>query len=257
MKVLICNDDGVYAPGIKVLKNVLSEVFDVTVVAPLEERSTTGHTLTLDHPLRVVKVDEKVYGCSGYPADCALMGVAQIMNEDKPDIVVSGINRGANLGQDVYYSGTVAAAREASFHNVKSIAISSVVDFLSQKPIKEYYETAAELVKIIINHGIHEQLCEKSLLNINVPNVPLSEIKGLKATSLGFRKYSEEILERADFRDRKYFWIGGVYKGFEEYPESDCMAVDQGYVSVSPIKMIGSMERSLPQWQEDLNKISF
>lgn len=257
MKILICNDDGVYAPGIKVLSEILSEVFEVTVVAPLEERSTTGHTLTLDHPLRVVKVAERTYGCSGYPADCALMGIAQIMNEDKPDLVVSGINRGANLGQDVYYSGTVAAAREASFHNIKSLAISSVVDFLSKKPIKEMYETAAEFIKILINHGVHEHLCERSLLNINVPNLPLDQIKGVKATNLGFRRYSEEIMERSDFRDRKYFWIGGVYKGFEEQEESDCHAVDNGYISVSPIKMIGSMSKGLEDWQKELDKISF
>ena len=255
MKILICNDDGVYAPGIKILNEILSKDFDITVVAPLEERSTTGHTLTLDHPLRVVEIEKNVYGCSGYPADCALMGIAQIMNESKPDIVVSGINRGANLGQDIYYSGTVAAAREASFHNIKSIAVSSVVDFLNSKPTTDYYETAAEVVKMLINNGIHEDLCERSLLNVNVPNLPLKDIKGIKATSLGFRKYSEEILERSDFRDRQYYWIGGIYKGFVEDVDSDCHAVDQGYISVSPIKMIGSMDRPLSKWQENLDKL--
>src|SRR5690606_11886896 len=126
-------------------KNVLDQIGDVTVIAPLEERSTTGHTLTLDHPLRLVEIERNVYGCSGYPADCTLMGLAHVMKENKPDVVISGINRGANLGQDIYYSGTVAGAREAVFHNVPAIAVSLVVDF--QKGHEQpHYEVAANTV---------------------------------------------------------------------------------------------------------------
>ena len=137
MNILICNDDGVYATGIKKLRDSLKEIANVTVVAPLEERSTTGHTLTLDHPLRIVEIEENVFGCSGYPADCSLLGVAEIMKYQKPDLVVSGINRGANLGQDIFYSGTVAAAREAAFRDIKAIGVSSVIGLGSENEVDE------------------------------------------------------------------------------------------------------------------------
>ncbi len=262
MKILICNDDGVYAPGIKALRKSLSEIAEVIVVAPLDERSTTGHTLTLDHPLRLVKIEQNVFGCSGFPADCALMGIAHVLKSSRPDLIVSGINRGANLGQDTYYSGTVAAAREAAFHGIRSVAISSVVDFSrSTKPSHEYYETAAEFMKNFILSKTHEQIPQKTLLNINVPNTAREKIKGIKATEVGFRNYSEEILERDDFRGRKYFWIGGIYKGHDDIEGSDCNAIADDSISISPLFVGGSSKGrevpSLSSWQEVFDKIRF
>lgn len=238
MKILLCNDDGVHAPGIKILYKVLSKIADVTVVAPLEERSATGHTLTLDSPLRVVEVEEKVYGCSGFPADCALLGIAHIMAQDPPELIVSGINRGANLGQDIFYSGTVAAAREACFRNIPAIAISSVVDFLTRPPKDkddELYETAAFFVRDLIQKSVHETISPYEILNINVPNLNQDQIASVELTKPGIRHYSQEIMERKDFRGREYYWIGGIYQGFQEIEGSDCLSVENKNISVSSL----------------------
>lgn len=255
MKILLCNDDGVHAPGIKILHKVLSKIADITVVAPLEERSATGHTLTLDSPLRVVEIEENVYGCSGFPADCALLGIAHIMAQDKPDLIVSGINRGANLGQDIFYSGTVAAAREACFRNIPAIAISSVVDFLSRPPKDkddELYETAAFFVRDLINKAVHHKISPYEILNINVPNLGQDQITSVELTQPGIRHYSQEIMERKDFRGREYYWIGGIYQGFQEIEGSDCLSVEKKNISVS--SLIFNQATNRPQSLESQHK---
>ena len=239
MKILLTNDDGVYAEGLKSLYDVLKYKHELTVVAPLEERSTTGHTLTLDHPLRVVELGDQHYGCSGYPADCTLMGLGHLLKESKPDLVISGINRGANLGQDIYYSGTVAAAREAIFRGVPALAVSSVIDFPKDQYQKGFnFETAAVYISKLLDKEIHTLVSGMNLLNINVPNVKSSEIKGAEVTELGFRRYSEDIEQRKDFRNRPYYWIGGVYRGFEDTPGTDCHCVDQNKISVTCLNLL-------------------
>lgn len=240
MNILLVNDDGVHAPGIQNLYRSLKEDgHKVVVLAPLTERSATGHTITLDNPLRLVSVAEDVYGLSGFPADCSLMGLAFLSKKIgiEFNLVISGINRGANLGQDVFYSGTVAAAREASFRGVPSIAISSCMDFHSHEHDEKYYDTASNLIKKLIQLGVQRIIPEHSVLNINVPWCHSSELRGIKTTHLGFRLYSEDILERSDFRGRDYFWIGGVYRGFRPDPESDCQAIEDRFVSVSLLKV--------------------
>ncbi len=234
MKLLLANDDGVMAPGIRALYTELKQVFDPTVVAPLEERSTTGHSLSLDRPLRIERLEENIYGCSGFPGDCTLMGL-HLMKDNRPRVVVSGINRGANLGQDLYYSGTIAAAREATFHKVPAIAVSLV--FNSAMDVHRYH-TAAKVIRMCLEEKIHEVIPELTLININVPNVELSEIKGFKLSEIGFRRYSEEIHSRIDMRQRDYFWIAGLYEGFAENPESDCQAVHDGYVAITPHALV-------------------
>ena len=146
MNIVLTNDDGVNAPGINILRESLREIANVIVVAPLAERSTTGHTLTLDTTLRLQEISEDVYGCSGFPADCSLMAIGHLFKNQntkyfgkKIDMVISGINRGANLGQDVFYSGTVAAAREAAFHGIPSIAVSSCMDFRNPDKNDQHY----------------------------------------------------------------------------------------------------------------------
>ncbi len=237
MNLLLSNDDGVNAPGIRSLYKELSQKFpNTTIIAPLEERSTTGHSLSLDKPLRLERIENNIYGCSGFPGDCVLMGLGHVMKNNRPSVVVSGINRGANLGQDLYYSGTIAAAREAAFHNVPAIAVSLVLDSVGDKHL---YDTAATLVGWCLEEGLHKLCPPMTLLNINVPNVGLKQIKGFKLTEVGFRQYSEEIHVRMDARHREYFWIAGHYLGFNENPESDCQAVKEGFVALTPQSLVG------------------
>lgn len=253
MKILLSNDDGVYAPGIRIVHKILKTIAEVTIVAPLEERSATGHTLTLDSPLRLVEVEKDIYGCSGFPADCALVGIAHLMRESKPDLVISGINKGANLGQDVFYSGTVAAAREAVFRDIPAIAISSVVDFLSPAPKgedDEHYLTAALFLRDLIRAKGHELLTPLSLLNINVPNLLREKVSGVDLTYPGFRHYSQEILERRDFKGREYYWIGGIYKGFEPLKGSDCQAVEEKKISLSVLNFSREHKVDNELWQD-------
>ena len=243
--IVLVNDDGVHAPGINILRDTLKSIARVVVVAPLQERSTTGHTLTLDHTIRMEEIAEDIYGCSGFPADCSLMALGHLFKNkgakyagEKIDLLVSGINRGANLGQDVFYSGTVAAAREATFHGIPSIAVSSCMDFTSTIKNNDYYYTASNFIKSLVESNISQTIPPMTLLNVNVPWCSEAEIKGLKVTKVGLRKYSEEIDERLDFRGRKYYWIGGVYRGFESYDDSDCLAVEQKLISLSPVKLV-------------------
>jgi 5'-nucleotidase len=236
--ILIANDDGVHALGIDVLSKKLAESHRVTVVAPLEERSTTGHSLTLDKPLRLQQLRENVWGCSGFPGDCTLMGLGHVCKSDRPDLVVTGINHGANLGQDLYYSGTVAAAREGAFHGVPSMACSLV--FKRAGFTHHHFETAAAVAAMIVDAGILKLLPPLALLNLNVPDVPLKELKGVKFTHVGFRHYSEEIHSRLDARDREYYWIAGNYQGFRPDPDSDCSVVEQGHAALTPHGLISS-----------------
>ncbi len=240
MNILLTNDDGVYAPGIRILKETLSTIANVVVVAPMQERSTTGHTLTLDHTLRLTQIEENIYGCSGFPADCSLMGIAHLFKSkgQKVDLVVSGINRGANLGQDIFYSGTVAAAREAIFHNVPAIAVSSCMDFRIAEKNDLFYYTASNFIKSLVQSNISTFIPAMTLLNVNVPWMAEKDVKGVRVTKTGFRRYSEEIDERIDFRGRNYYWIGGVYQGYENLPDSDCHAIEEKLISVAPIKLM-------------------
>jgi 5'-nucleotidase len=240
MNILLTNDDGVYAPGIRILKETLSTIANVVVVAPMQERSTTGHTLTLDHTLRLTQIEENIYGCSGFPADCSLMGIAHLFKSkgQKVDLVVSGINRGANLGQDIFYSGTVAAAREAIFHNVPAIAVSSCMDFRIAEKNDLFYYTASNFIKSLVQSNISTFIPAMTLLNVNVPWMAEKDVKGVRVTKTGFRRYSEDIDERIDFRGRNYYWIGGVYQGYENLPDSDCHAIEEKLISVAPIKLM-------------------
>ncbi len=256
MRILISNDDGVYAPGINTLYKTLAKEHEVFVVAPLEERSTTGHTLSLDNPLRVIKVEENedIFGCSGYPADCTLMGIAHLMQE-RPDIVISGINRGANLGQDIYYSGTMAAAREAVFHNIPAIAVSTACDFTKGPEHPIHFSSAANFILKLLKKDILNLISPLHVVNVNVPDIKESDLLGAKITHLGMRYYSEEIAPRRDFRGREYFWLGGVYKGHCETAGSDCVAVDNHYVSVGIINLLGKDAEKVSEWDELLKTL--
>ena len=237
MNILISNDDGIFANGIKFLAAELRKEHHVTVIAPNKERSSCGHGITLGEPIRIKKVDENSYECSGYPADCILVGVGHLCQNPLPDLVISGINHGANLGQDRFYSGTVAAAREAAFRGIPSIAVSLVT-----KSIKdvEHFETASKFVCDIVRKGVVKEIPEMHLLNINVPNLAPEKIAGSKLVFAGYQDYSEEVVERVDTRGRKYFWVGGTYKGAHSIPGSDGNAINEGYIAVNLQNLEGS-----------------
>ena len=242
MEILLSNDDGVYAEGIAALFTAMSaiEKAHITVVAPLEERSTTGHTLSLTNPLRLVHIKENFYGCSGYPADCVILAIGEIYHRQgkRPDLVISGINKGANLGTDIYYSGTAAAAREAIFQGVPAIAISSTVNMFDHLDSTECFATAADFVKKLVQSGIHKKLSPYTFININVPNLRSEEIKGVRVTRLGWRKYSEQIEARLDFRQRPYYWIVGNYITQENGEYLDGPTILNGEISITVLNLL-------------------
>lgn len=253
MRILLVNDDGVHAPGIRALYNELNPDYEITMIAPLEERSTTGHSLSLDKPLRLEKLETNIYGCSGFPSDCVLMGLGQVLKENRPEIIISGINRGANLGQDLYYSGTVAAAREGTFHKVPSIAVSLVFNSVVEE---HRYDVAATFIKWCLEMELAKYCGRMNLININVPNLPMGEIKGCKFSEIGFRRYSEEIHARMDARNRDYYWIAGIYEGFDENPDSDCQAVHDGYIAITPHSLVGGSENDYSELKKCIERLN-
>jgi 5'-nucleotidase len=232
LKILISNDDGIDSPGINALAKALKEIGEVIVVAPRTEQSAVGHKITMQNPLRVTKYykngDFFGYAVDGTPADCIKMGIRNIMKE-QPDIVVSGINHGANTAISIIYSGTVSAAREAAIMDVPAIAISvtdhSVTDF-------EYAgKVARRITKLVAEHG----LPNGTLLNVNIPNIPESEIKGIKITTQSKAKWNDIYEERIDPYGRSYFWLTGNLVEVESDKDTDQNMVRQNYVAVTPI----------------------
>lgn len=245
MRILLSNDDGIHAAGIQALYHELKKLGQVYVVAPLQEKSTTGHSLTLHKPLRMIPIQKDFWGVSGSPADCIYLGIRQVIKK-MPDLVVSGINRGANLGQDIYYSGTVSAAREASILEIPSLAVSLCVDFKKGRPESElHYKEAAQIAVRLLKDVELKSIPKHSLLNLNVPDLPMSRIKGLQITRQGFRYYSGSIVKRVDHRGKNYYWVGGQYQGFKNDEGTDCHAVDKGYASVTPIQLDSTDNRTL------------
>ncbi|MDH3622400.1 MAG: 5'/3'-nucleotidase SurE [Myxococcales bacterium] len=227
--LLVSNDDGVEAPGNIALREALATFADVYTVAPETEQSAKSHSITLHHPLRFRQVEKRVWAVDGTPADCVY--VAFFLNEllpRRPDLVVSGINHGPNLGNDVHYSGTVAAAREGALRGVPSVALSNVSSDM---------EGAAQYAKRFCKQLLELTAPEGQavLLNINFPARPP---KGVRATRLGFRLYSDEVEVRDDPRGRHYLWIGGS-GGVESEPVegADTEALDEGYISVTPLSI--------------------
>jgi 5'-nucleotidase len=237
MRILISNDDGVYSWGLRVLHNHLKKLGTTWVVAPLEEKSTTGHSLTIHKPLRVNRLENGFYGVSGSPADCVYIGLREVI-KGMPDVVISGINRGGNLGQDVYYSGTVSAAREACILGLPAISVSVDIDFRKKKEEKEiHFETAAKAIVQLLKTVSLKTIPKHTLLNVNVPDVAPNKVKGFSAVRQGFRFYSGTVIKRVDHRGRTYFWIGGQYKGYHSQQGTDCDAVARKYISVTPIRL--------------------
>jgi len=229
VRILLSNDDGYQARGLRTLAEHLTPVADVIVVAPDRNRSGASNSLTLETPLRVERAGENVYYVNGTPTDCVHIAITGLL-EEPPDMLISGINHGENLGDDVLYSGTVAAAMEGRFLGIPSIAVSLVGG-------GEHFATAAGLIRQLVERNLADPLPTDAILNINVPDLPATQIKGLKTTRLGFRHKSEPVVKALDPKNRPIYWIGPAGAGQDAGPGTDFHAVAEHYVSVSPIKI--------------------
>jgi 5'-nucleotidase len=229
--ILVSNDDGIRAAGIRALQEALAPVGEVWVVAPDREQSAASHSLSLLRPLRVEEVGPRCYAVDGTPTDCVNLAINGIMPV-RPDLVVSGINPGANLGDDVTYSGTVSAAMEGTLLGVPSIAMSLVVT--NGRPDFEPAATfAVRLAVSVAGQGLPRD----TLLNVNVPALPRAELRGYAVTRQGKRRYGDAIVEKVDPRGKKYYWIGGDDMGFVPAEGTDFTAVQSGTISVTPLHL--------------------
>ncbi len=248
MKILISNDDGFRAEGITRLREALSGVGELTVVAPDRNRSGAGHSLTLDVPLRVYEAESGVHYVVGTPTDCVHLAISGLFEGDF-DMVVSGVNDGPNLGDDVLYSGTVAAAVEGRFLGLPAIAVS-----LDTSPDSgRHFATAAAVARRLVERLSTEPLDPSTILNVNVPDVPLEQLRGFRATRLGFRHRSEPVIRASDPKGRPVYWVGPAGAMQDAGPGTDFHAVRAGYVSVTPLSVdltrhaaLGAIGRWLP-----------
>lgn len=232
-RILISNDDGVNAEGIGLLERIARTLCDdVWVVAPEVEQSGAGHSLSLHKPLRIRQVAEKKFAVDGTPTDAVLLGVMEILKDKKPNLMLSGINRGSNLAEDVTYSGTVSAAMEATLLEIPSIAFSNQISGTVDWSVPEHY--TAGLIQALTK----TPLPTDRLLNVNFPAMPLAAIKGVKLCPQGRRKLDDNLDRRTDPQGRPYIWIGGQRTaGLREHPESDFEQISQGYITVTPISL--------------------
>jgi len=232
MLILLSNDDGIWAKGLKVLELSLQQFGRCCVVAPDREKSASSHSVTLHRPLRVEEVDPCRFAVDGTPTDCVILGVHKLAGR-RPDLLVSGINDGGNLGDDVTYSGTVSAAMEGTILGVPSMAVS-----LAKGPFKNF-DVAGEVVKRIVPWIAKQGLPKDALLNVNVPDVErIEDLKGVRWTRLGKLSYVDTLAEMKDPRGKTYYWVGGTpVRDHENGEDTDLMAVEKGYVSITPIRL--------------------
>lgn len=230
MIILLSNDDGIQSEGLTALDNALRSVADVYTVAPDRAQSSMSHALTLHRPLRVNELGPRRLSVDGTPVDCVKLALTGLLPV-RPDLVISGINKGPNLGDDIIYSGTVSAAIEGALLGLPAIAVSLVT-------FKDFdFRAAADFIMHLLGQIRQREIPPKTLLNVNVPPIPKGEIKGWRLTRMGKRHYSENIVERVDPRGGKYYWIGGDDLGFAQDDGTDGVAVQEGYVSVTPLQV--------------------
>ena len=254
MRILISNDDGIDAVGLRCLQRALSKEHDILVAAPLKEKSASGHALTLGREVKVYKHAKNVFALDGFPADCVLMGYLHLFKDQQIDLVVSGINRGGNLGQDIYYSGTVAAAREAVFRNIPGIAISVVTENEHADPDKFHCQTAADLLCNMLRRDIQKLLTPFTLLNINLPNLASDKITGAEITSMGIRHYHGRVACRRNLLGRAHLRYVGGERSFEPISGSDCLAIDQNKISLTPLNLLLHPADNIDVWKMWLDK---
>jgi len=228
LRILVTNDDGHASEGIDALWSALDGLGELWMVAPDSEQSAVSHALTLDRPLRVRRLADRRFAVNGTPTDCVTLGISNLLGDRPPALVVSGINRGGNMGVDVHYSGTVSAAFEGVILGYPAIAISQVVG--SGMSWIAAAEAIRELAAWVLEHG----LPESTLLNVNVP---LGRPRGLKLTRLGVRRYTEGVVAQRDPRGRRIYWIGGGEPVWEAIPDTDFHEVGEGFISVTPLHL--------------------
>lgn len=247
--ILISNDDGVYAPGLTALFRAMQNIGRPVIIAPEQDNSAASHSLTMRRPLRVKKIDTDIYAIDGTPTDCVTIGIGKVL-EEKPALVVSGINPGGNLGDDISYSGTVSAAIEATMLGVPAFAIS----LAGERPFN--YETAAlfaeKLAKLILRRGLPKD----TLLNVNVPNLAAEEIAGARFTRQGRRIYDGAIKETFDPWGKKHYWIGGGIPSWDNGQDTDAYAILAKSISVTPLHLDLTNHDALAyltrEWQQEI-----
>lgn len=230
MRILVSNDDGVYAPGLAALVEAMKEIATVDVVAPDRNCSGVSNSLTLTNPLRAKTIENGYISVEGTPTDCVHLALTGLL-ERTPDLVVSGINSGANLGDDVLYSGTVAAATEGRFLGLPAIAISLVGSNFN------YFKTAGKVAQHLVKHIHLASLPSQTILNVNVPDIPYEDIQGYEVTRLGTRHSAEPTVRQIDPRGQEIFWVGPPGAEEDAGPGSDFYAINQNKVSISPLKV--------------------
>ncbi len=240
MMILVSNDDGIQSEGILALEEKLQRLGEVYTVAPDRVQSSTSHAITLHRPFRAQEVGPRRFAVDGTPTDCVKLALTGLL-PSKPALVVSGINIGPNLGDDIIYSGTVSAAVEGTLLEIPAIAVSLVTLQSSS------FEVAAEFAGTLAARVLQKGLPSGTLLNVNVPPVPAQEVKGWRLTRQGKRRYIEQVVERIDPRGRKYYWIGGDDLGFDKEEGTDCMAIHEGYISVTPLQVDMTSYRSFQE----------
>jgi len=230
-RILCTNDDGIHAPGLDILVEVARQLGDVTVVSPDRQQSATSHSLTVHRPLRVTRIDESSHVIDGTPTDCVLIAVNSLM-QIPPDFVFSGVNHGPNMGEDVLYSGTVAAAMEGTILGIPSVAVS--FDSRAEDRLAGYGPALTGILGSLVGRP---DFPDETFFNINLPDIPADELKGVRITTLGRRVYSDSLTRREDPSGREYFWIGGGVSSWTGREDSDFRAVRAGYASLTPLHL--------------------
>lgn len=246
MRILLSNDDGYFAPGLSALADALGDLGEVVVVAPEQNRSGASNSLTLDRPLHLKQAQSGFYFVNGTPTDCVHLAVTGMLDA-MPDIIVSGVNLGANMGDDTIYSGTVAAATEGYLLGIPSIAI-SLTSFEGKN-----FASAGQVARELVERYVRQPLKEPVLLNVNVPDIPYSELKGFEVTRLGRRHKAEPVVKTVSPRNETLYWIGAAGAAADAGPGTDFNAVERGCVSVTPLQIdlthAGQMP-SIVQWMK-------
>jgi 5'-nucleotidase len=230
MHILLSNDDGYQAPGLAMLAAAISEIATISVVAPDRDRSGASNSLTLETPIRALEGENGFIRVEGTPTDCVHLAITGLL-EEEPDMVVAGVNAGANMGDDVIYSGTVAAATEGRFLGYPAMAVSVT----SHNP--RYFDTAARVARQLVERMQQFGLPPESILNVNVPDLPYQELQGIQATRLGHRHKAEPVIRELDPRGRPIYWVGPAGPEQDAGPGTDFHAVRNGFVSVTPIQV--------------------
>lgn len=256
MRILLTNDDGINAPGLKVLEAIAAELSDdVWVVAPAEENSGAGHSLTLSRPVRLRRHSEKRFSVAGTPTDSVMLGLGVVMKDKKPDLILSGVNRGANLGDDVTYSGTVSAAMEGALAGIRSVALSQVY---AKEGMGDSvpFEAAQSWGARVLRPLLQSDYVPRTLININFPALPADQVKGVQVARQGFHDYSRgSIVKGTDPRGYDYYWFGLHGIEHSSSHDSDLEVIDEGYIAITPLQLDLTHHASMTSLNEVLKNV--